>query len=376
MKKISIFFLICLLIYISWPSIREALGDKTSEHLKEIQSTIEEKDVQGFTEDAVTAFNQMIINFEQWIQPSPNDSPPAEEESVEKPALSEPDSQTISVYNFEIGEKKAEVENTLGSPQRITSNEYGSKWHAYHDNYHHFIMISYDENELINGIYTNQDLITSKNGFQMNMTKEEVTEIFGEPISAIRKGITNYQYATDSNYALYEVDDSYLTVFYDIHENNQVTAIQLIAKELELNKVGFYGEKSAALKEGFEFQLFDLTNAERVNYHLPTLTWDDPVRQTARDHSADMAVNNYFGHDNLKGESPFDRMNADDILFRTAGENLAYGQFSSIFAHEGLMNSAGHRKNILKEDYQLLGVGVAFNDDNQPYFTENFYTKR
>ncbi|MDQ0184291.1 uncharacterized protein YkwD [Cytobacillus kochii] len=344
--------------------------------MKEIQSSIEEKDVQGFTEDAVTAFNQMIINFEQWIQPSPNDSPPAEDESIEKPALSKPDSQTISVYNFEIGEKKAEVENSLGSPQRITANEYGSKWHAYHDNYHHFIMISYDENELINGIYTNQDLITSKNGFQMNMTKEEVTEIFGEPISAIRKGITNYQYATDSNYALYEVDDSYLTVFYDIHENNQVTAIQLIGKELELNKVGFYGEKSAALKEGFEFQLFDLTNAERVNYRLPTLTWDDPVRQTARDHSADMAVNNYFGHDNLKGESPFDRMNADDILFRTAGENLAYGQFSSIFAHEGLMNSAGHRKNILKEDYQLLGVGVAFNDDNQPYFTENFYTKR
>jgi uncharacterized protein YkwD len=56
-----------------------------------------------------------------------------------------------------------------------------------------------------------------------------------------------------------------------------------------------------------------------------------------------------------------------------AGENLAYGQFSSIFAHEGLMNSLGHRENILRKDYEYLGVGVAFNDESQPYYTENFF---
>jgi uncharacterized protein YkwD len=37
-------------------------------------------------------------------------------------------------------------------------------------------------------------------------------------------------------------------------------------------------------------------------------------------------------------------------------------------------NSLGHRKNILKESYKYLGVGVAFNNESQPYNTENFYS--
>ncbi|MGA9227337.1 MAG: CAP domain-containing protein, partial [Mesobacillus sp.] len=142
------------------------------------------------------------------------------------------------------------------------------------------------------------------------------------------------------------------------------------------SKTGFYTEATAPLKEGFEYQLFDLTNAARVKNGLGVLTWDDPVKETARKHSLDMAENNYFSHTNLEGESPFDRMAEDNITFAVAGENLAYGQFSSIFAHEGLMNSLGHRENILKPDYELLGVGVAFGPKFEPYFTENFYTKR
>jgi uncharacterized protein YkwD len=66
-------------------------------------------------------------------------------------------------------------------------------------------------------------------------------------------------------------------------------------------------------------------------------------------------------------------MKDDDVRFHLAGENLAYGQFSSIFAHEGLMNSLGHRKNILREEYEYLGVGVAFNNESQPYYTQNFF---
>ena len=56
-----------------------------------------------------------------------------------------------------------------------------------------------------------------------------------------------------------------------------------------------------------------------------------------------------------------------------AGENLAYGQQNSIFAHEGLMNSLGHRKNILNTNFSTLGVGVDFNEKRQPYWTEKLY---
>lgn len=84
--------------------------------------------------------------------------------------------------------------------------------------------------------------------------------------------------------------------------------------------------------------------------------------------------NNYFSHTNLNGQSPFDRMTEDNFAYRMEGENLATGQTSSIFVHEGLMNSLGHRKNILQTDF-IIGVGVAFNKDSRPYFTENFLTK-
>ncbi|NLL19195.1 MAG: hypothetical protein GX262_09240, partial [Clostridia bacterium] len=38
-------------------------------------------------------------------------------------------------------------------------------------------------------------------------------------------------------------------------------------------------------------------------------------------------------------------------------------------AHEGWMNSLGHRQNILNKDFKTLGVGVAGK-----YYTQNFVT--
>ena len=83
-----------------------------------------------------------------------------------------------------------------------------------------------------------------------------------------------------------------------------------------------------------------------------------------------MVKNNYFEHTDLNGHSPFDRMKRDGIQFNAAAENLAYGQQSSIYAHEGLMNSLGHRENILNTHVNTLGVGVDFNNKRQPFWTE------
>ncbi|MFB7303266.1 CAP domain-containing protein [Heyndrickxia sporothermodurans] len=157
--------------------------------------------------------------------------------------------------------------------------------------------------------------------------------------------------------------------------NNTVTAIQLISKNVEQQKKDYYTKPNQKLVLGFEYQLFDLTNSSRVNHHLPILSWDQHVQVTARNHSKDMAEHQFFDHTNLKGQSPFDRMSQDHIRFLLAGENIAYGQLSSIFAHEGLMNSLGHRKNILHRDYKYLGTGVAFNEESQPFYTQDFYAK-
>ena len=77
----------------------------------------------------------------------------------------------------------------------------------------------------------------------------------------------------------------------------------------------------------------------------------------ARRHSRDMFARGYFSHISPEGRSPGDRIRAARVRFRTAGENLALAQSLEI-AHEGLMNSPGHRANILQPLYGRVGIGI------------------
>jgi len=45
------------------------------------------------------------------------------------------------------------------------------------------------------------------------------------------------------------------------------------------------------------------------------------------------------------------------VSFRTAGENLALAPTVQI-AHTGLMNSPGHRANILHSQFGRVGIGI------------------
>ncbi len=67
----------------------------------------------------------------------------------------------------------------------------------------------------------------------------------------------------------------------------------------------------------------------------------------ARAHADDMFRRGYFSHDTPEGVDPFQRMKQAGIVFGLAGENLALAPTLDI-AHNGLMNSPGHRANILK----------------------------
>lgn len=319
--------------------------------------------------------NDIIYGITDSINEMTEDDP-KNNDKAEEITLNAPEQQTFSIANIELGSSKQDVENMYGQPKRVSLNEYHTNWHTYHENYQNFFMVAYNKDGKVAGLFTNQNLISSANGIGIGTGKEEVLSKMGtEPLTSIQKGVVRYNLPEDREYDIFHKDNSYITIFYDIHENNTVTAIQIISESLENERADMYTDGSQSLKEGFEYQLFDLTNAERVKHNLSPLTWDERVRITARKHSDDMAANAYFSHTNPKGQDPFDRMAADQITFILAGENLAYGQFSSIFAHEGLLNSLGHRKNILEKDYEYLGVGVAFNTNAEPYYTENFYAK-
>jgi uncharacterized protein YkwD len=106
-----------------------------------------------------------------------------------------------------------------------------------------------------------------------------------------------------------------------------------------------------------EAEMLELVNRERQKAGLRPLAPDPELTEVARRHSADMFARSYFAHNTPENKTPFDRMKEADIRFSTAGENLALAPTVEI-AHTGLMNSPGHRANILHAGYGRLGIGI------------------
>jgi uncharacterized protein YkwD len=106
-----------------------------------------------------------------------------------------------------------------------------------------------------------------------------------------------------------------------------------------------------------EAEMLRMVNKERAAAGLKPLAPDPELTEVARKHSADMFARGYFAHVTPEGRDPFDRILAARITFRTAGENLALAPTLQI-AHTGLMNSPGHRANILHKDFGRCGIGI------------------
>jgi uncharacterized protein YkwD len=106
-----------------------------------------------------------------------------------------------------------------------------------------------------------------------------------------------------------------------------------------------------------EAQMLVLVNRERATAGLRPLAPDPELTEVARRHSADMFARGYFAHDTPEGLDPFARMREAHVRYVTAGENLALAPTLQV-AHNGLMNSPGHRANILHPQFGRLGIGI------------------
>jgi len=106
-----------------------------------------------------------------------------------------------------------------------------------------------------------------------------------------------------------------------------------------------------------EQRMYDLVNGERSKQGLKPLAIDMELVKLARMKAKDMIDKNYFSHQSPTYGSPFDMMKNAGVSYRTAGENLA-GASTVDRAHTNLMNSPGHRANILNSGYTSAGIGV------------------
>jgi uncharacterized protein YkwD len=132
-----------------------------------------------------------------------------------------------------------------------------------------------------------------------------------------------------------------------------------------------YSVKDPKVRHDLEAQMLELVNKERTSRGLNPLKADPEMAVVARKHSVDMFARSYFSHYTPEGLDPFDRMHRDHLRFLTAGENLALAQTLSI-AHTGLMNSPGHRANILNPSFGRVGIGVLDGGIYGLMITQNF----
>ncbi|MBI4035087.1 MAG: CvpA family protein [Candidatus Chisholmbacteria bacterium] len=106
-----------------------------------------------------------------------------------------------------------------------------------------------------------------------------------------------------------------------------------------------------------EAESFRLVNQERMRAGRQILEWRPELVPVARMHAQDMLRRGYFGHYSPEGKDVGKRLNEAGVSFLVAGENLALAPTIEV-AHEGLMGSEGHRRNILAEEFGMMGVGV------------------
>ena len=106
-----------------------------------------------------------------------------------------------------------------------------------------------------------------------------------------------------------------------------------------------------------EQAVFYLVNQTRVSYGLPPFVWNETLAQAARNHSIDMAENNFIGHYGSDGSNVGQRIRREGLTPNRWAENVVIGLQTPEQAMEGWMNSYGHRANILRE-INYIGVGV------------------
>lgn len=114
-----------------------------------------------------------------------------------------------------------------------------------------------------------------------------------------------------------------------------------------------------------------LVNHERISRGIGELVVDARLTKVAEDKSRDMFVRRYFSHVDPDGKNAGDHLRAAGIDYMIAGENLAYAPDLSS-AHQGLMNSPGHRENLLDVKFHHVGIGVIDGGIYGKMFTQEF----
>ncbi|MDC3412806.1 CAP domain-containing protein [Aquibacillus sp. 3ASR75-11] len=319
------------------------------------------------------------LSLEQVQRDSPKDSPKQNEEDTIK--------LNGQLYKW-IGKTASTLKGEFGAPTRKDLSSYGYTWWVYTNQENQYIQFGVENDKVVTVYATGENL--SAEPAQIGQGYGEVNEQFdfNEKVS-LSEEFQTYEFKLTKDQLetrpLVKVKDDIFIQFYFDRFTESLSSIRVLNTSVLLlqrpYKISYRGElpeKPTNSKEewkeidsGMEQQVFDLTNIIRNRFDKSMLDWNDRVAEVAFGHSKDMALNNYFSHFSPDGNGLKERLKEKSIIYSAAGENIAAQYPDAPAAVEGWLNSEGHRKAMLTDDYSDLGVGVY-----RYYYTQNFLKKQ
>ncbi len=115
-------------------------------------------------------------------------------------------------------------------------------------------------------------------------------------------------------------------------------------------------------REEAEERMLAMLNADRAKQGLRPLKLDTRLISVGRKHSDDMLATGQVAHVSPTTGSAADRVKADSINTAIVLENVARA-YGVAEAQTGLMNSPGHRANILSTEVSHVGIGISLGGD-------------
>lgn len=127
---------------------------------------------------------------------------------------------------------------------------------------------------------------------------------------------------------------------------------------------------SSAGQHAYIKEVVALVNAERAKEGLAPLTIDTKVQAAAQVRAKE--CEQLFSHTRPNGTSFSTALKEQNVSYRSAGENIAWGQKTPQEVVTAWMNSSGHRANIMNANFTTIGVGYYENARGTDYWCQLF----
>lgn len=156
-----------------------------------------------------------------------------------------------------------------------------------------------------------------------------------------------------------DIEDNLASAAKDIYNRNMARIAEAEASRAASSQL----KPAGANLSGLEAEILRLINKVRADHGLSQLEVSQALTDIARTRTGDMLSKNYFSHYAPDGSTFFTILRNCGISYTNGGENLGNATPASYGSPKAFinawLNSPGHRDNMLRGHYRLIGIGIS-----------------